>query len=91
MNITEAVDLDVISGQNSPIHNMEGRIKLIITLIIIIYCVASNQLLGPIVMEIFILVVMYLANLSFKTCFKLAISLAISSIVVFNSFSAPFS
>lgn len=91
MNITEAVDLDVISGQNSPIHNMEGRIKLIITLLIIIYCVASNQLLGPIVMEIFLLAAMYVANLSFKTCFKRIILLLpfAGAIIVFQPFIHP--
>lgn len=70
MNIMEAVDLDVISGQDSPIHNLEGRTKLIFALIIIFYCVYSTQLLGPVILEIFLLVMIYLANLSYKTCFK---------------------
>ncbi|OWT33359.1 cobalt ECF transporter T component CbiQ [Methanobrevibacter sp. 87.7] len=91
MNITEAVDLDIISGQDSPIHNMEGRIKLIITLLIIVYCVASNQILGPIVMETFLLVAMYIANLSFKTCFKRIILLLpfAGAIIVFQPFVHP--
>lgn len=70
MDISQSLDLDALSGMDSPIHNLEGRIKLISTLMIIVYCVCSTQLLVPLVLEIFLLVVIYIAGLSYKDSFK---------------------
>lgn len=70
MNINETLNLEEISSQNSLIHNLDGRIKLISTLIIIVYVVFSNQLFIPIFLEVFLLIAMFLANLSYKDSFK---------------------
>ncbi len=39
MNINETLDLESLSSQHSIVHDLEGRIKLIAVLIIIIYTV----------------------------------------------------
>lgn len=70
MDISQSLNLDVLSGMDSPIHNLEGRIKLLSVIIIIVYCVYSTQLLVPIVLEIFLLILIYLAKLSYKDSFK---------------------
>ena len=51
-NIIKALDLDELASGDSPIHNLEGRIKLISTILIIVYCVFASNLIVPIVLEI---------------------------------------
>ena len=70
MGIEEVTTLEAISSGDSVIHNLEGRVKLISILLIIVFTVFSDRLIVPLVMEIFLLVVMYLAELSFKESFK---------------------
>ncbi|KZX15966.1 cobalt ECF transporter T component CbiQ [Methanobrevibacter curvatus] len=91
MNINEALDLDALSSQNSIVHNLEGRIKLIAVLVIIVFTVYSNQLLVPVVMEIFLLIMIFLANLSFINSFKrIALLLPFGGfIILFQPFIHP--
>lgn len=70
MAIEEVMDLDTISAQHSIIHDLEGRVKLIIALAIIVFCVFSDRLIVPVVLEIFLLICMYVAKLPFKQSFK---------------------
>lgn len=70
MGIGEVRDLESVATKNSIIHNLEGRVKLISALLIIIFTVFSNQLIVPVIMEIFLLIIMYLAKLSFSQSFK---------------------
>ena len=70
MAIEEVTTLEFISSQDSNIHNLEGRVKLIAILAIILFAVFSDRLIVPVVLECFLLIVMYLAKLSFKESFK---------------------
>ena len=69
MNINGALNLDSISSQDSIIHNLDGRIKLLATLIIIVYVVFSNQLLAPLILWIFLVIIIFLAKLPIKDTF----------------------
>lgn len=70
MSIEQVTTLEAISSGNSVIHNLEGRVKLVSILLIIVFAVFSDRLIVPLVLEIFLLVVMCLAELSFKESFK---------------------
>ena len=70
MAIEQVRTLEFISSQDSIIHNLEGRVKLVAILLIILFCVFSDRLIVPIVLECFLLIMMFLAKLSFKDSFK---------------------
>ena len=70
MGIEHVTTLETISSKDSVIHNLEGRVKLIAVLAIIVFSVFSDRLIVPVVLEIFLLIIMYLADLSFKDSFK---------------------
>jgi cobalt/nickel transport system permease protein len=91
MNINEIIDLESLSSKHSIIHDLEGRIKIIAALTIIIYTVFSNQLLVPFVIEIFLLIIMYLAKLPFKECFiRIGLLLPFGGfIILFQPFIHP--
>ena len=65
VDITQIMRFDDLASKNSPIHNLEGRIKLISTIFIILVCVISKELFIPIILEIFLLVILKLAKLSY--------------------------
>ena len=44
-NIIQIIHFDDLASMDSPIHNLEGRIKLISTVFIIIVCVISKELI----------------------------------------------
>ena len=87
-NINEALDLDTLSSKNSIIHDLDGRIKLIFFIAIIIFAVISDQLFTQIILEIFLLIILYLATLSFKSSFsRLALLLPFGgAIIIFQPF-----
>ncbi len=87
-NINDALDLDALSAKSSPIHDLDGRIKLISFLLIIIFAVLSDQLFVQIILEIFLLFVLYIATLSFKSSFaRLALLLPFGgAIIIFQPF-----
>jgi cobalt/nickel transport system permease protein len=91
VNINDALDLDVVNAQHSIVHDLDGRVKLIAVLFIIIYSVFSNQVFVPIILEIFLLILMYLANLSFKASFtRVALLLPFGgAIIIFQPFIHP--
>ena len=70
MAIEEVRTLEFISSKDTIIRNLEGRVKLIAILLIILFTVFSDRLIVPIVLEVFLLIIMYLAELSFKESFK---------------------
>ena len=70
MAIEGVMDLDAISAQHSLIHDLEGRIKLISILMIIVFAVFSDRLIVPVILEIFLLIMMYLAHVPFKSSLK---------------------
>ena len=90
-NINEALDLDVLSAKNSPIHNLDGRIKLIVFIGVILFSVLSSQLFSQIVIEIFLLCIMYIATLSFKSSFSRILLLLPfgGAIIIFQPFIHP--
>ena len=64
-DITQLMRFDDLASQDSPIHNLEGRIKLISTIFIILVCVISKEIFIPIILEIMLLIILKIANLSY--------------------------
>ena len=69
-NIIQIIHFDDLASMDSPIHNLEGRIKLISTVFIIIVCVISKELIVPIIFEIFLLIILKIAKFSYIDSFK---------------------
>ena len=67
-DITQIIRFDDLASRDSPIHNLEGRIKLIFTLLIIITCVISKQIFIPIILEIVLLIILKIAKLGSGSC-----------------------
>ena len=60
-------ELEKETNKDSPLHSLDGRIKLILLIFIIVYAVFSTQIMVMIILEIYLLALMYLSNISFKT------------------------
>ena len=60
-------ELEKETDKESPLHSIDGRVKLVILIFIIVYAVFSTQILVMIILEIYLLLLIYLSNLSFKT------------------------
>lgn len=90
-NITNALNLDELASKDSPIHNLDGRIKLISAILIIVIAAFSNNLIIPIVLEIFLLIVIAIAKLSYINSFKrVAMLLPFGGvIIIFQPFIHP--
>ena len=91
VDITQIMRFDDLASQDSPIHNLEGRIKLISTIFIIVVCVISQELFIPIILEIFLLVVLKIAKLSYSDSFKRLLMLLPfgGAIIIFQPFIQP--
>lgn len=57
-------EIDREAEKQSPIHAIDGRIKLISALLIIVYAVYSTNLVILILMEIYLLILIYISNIS---------------------------
>ena len=90
-DITKALNLDELASKDSPIHNLDGRIKLISAILIIVVAAFSNNLFIPITLEIFLLIVLRIAKLSYIDSFKrLALLLPFGgAIIIFQPFIQP--
>ena len=90
-DITKALNLDELASKDSPIHNLDGRIKLISAILIIVVAAFSNNLFIPITLEIFLLIVIRIAKLSYIDSFKrLALLLPFGgAIIIFQPFIQP--
>lgn len=90
-DITKALNLDELASKDSPIHNLDGRIKLISALIIIIASAFSNSLFIPLVLEVFLLITIKIAKLSYIDSFKrIAMLLPFGgAIIIFQPFIHP--
>ena len=77
VDITQIMRFDDLASQDSPIHNLEGRIKLISTIFIIVVCV--------------LLVVLKIAKLSYWDSFKRLLMLLPfgGAIIIFQPFIQP--
>ena len=91
VDITQIMRFDDLASKNSPIHNLEGRIKLISTIFIILTCVISKELFIPIILEIFLLVILKLAKLSYWDSAKRLLMLLPfgGAIIIFQPFVQP--
>ncbi len=69
-SIGSVIDLEKETMKESFLHLLDGRVKLIILLFIIVYAVYTTQLLVLAVMEIYLLLLIYLSQISFKTALK---------------------
>lgn len=90
-DITQTLKLDDIASGDSIIHNLNGPVKLISAIIIIVFTVFSQQIIVPIIMEIFLLLILYLSKVSIKDAFK-RISLLLpfgGAIIIFQPFIHP--
>ena len=91
VDITQIMRFDDLASKNSPIHNLEGRIKLISTIFIILVCVVSKELFIPIILEIVLLVILKIADLSYIDSFKRLLMLLPfgGAIIIFQPFIQP--
>lgn len=90
-DITQTLKLDDIASGDSIIHNLNGPVKLISAIIIIVFTVFSQQIIVPIIMEIFLLLILYLSKVSIKDAFK-RITLLLpfgGAIIIFQPFIYP--
>ena len=90
-DITQTLKLDDIASGDSIIHNLNGPIKLISAIIIIVFTVFSQQIIVPIIMEIFLLLILYLSKVSIKDAFKRIVLLLPfgGAIIIFQPFIHP--
>ncbi len=90
-DITQIIRFDDLASQDSPIHNLEGRIKLISTIFIIVVCVVSNEIFIPLILEAFLLIILKIAKLSYKDSFKRLLMLLPfgGAVIIFQPFIQP--
>lgn len=90
-DITQTLKLDDIASGDSIIHNLNGPVKLISVIIIIVFTVFSQQIIVPIIMEIFLLLILYLSKVSIKDAFKRIVLLLPfgGAIIIFQPFIHP--
>ena len=62
-------ELEKETDKESPLHSIDGRVKLVLLIFIIVYAVFSTQIFVMVILEIYLLLLIYLSNLSFKTSF----------------------
>lgn len=68
--VASILTLENETKKKSPMHLLDGRIKLVILIFIIVYAVFSTQILVMMVLELYLLSLIYISNVSFKTSIK---------------------
>jgi len=91
VDITQIMRFDDLASKNSPIHDLEGRIKLISTILIILTCVIAKELFIPIILEIMLLILLKIADLSYWDSAKRLLMLLPfgGAIIIFQPFIQP--
>ena len=91
VDITQIMRFDDLASKNSPIHNLEGRIKLIYTIFIILVCVISKEIFIPIMLEVMLLIIIKVADLSYWDSAKRLLMLLPfgGAIIIFQPFIQP--
>ena len=91
VDITQIMRFDDLASKNSPIHNLEGRIKLISTIFVILVCVVSKEIFIPIILEILLLIILKIADLSYIDSAKRLLMLLPfgGAIIIFQPFIQP--
>jgi cobalt/nickel transport system permease protein len=79
------------SMKESVLHSLDGRIKLILLTLIIVYAVFSTQIIILVVLEAYLLLLIYISKISFETAFKRILILLPFSIfiIAFQPFIHP--
>lgn len=62
-------ELEKETDKESPLHSMDGRIKLILLVFIVVYAVFSTQIMVMIFLEIYLIFLIYISHVSFKNSF----------------------
>lgn len=90
-SIDSVIGLENETMKKSFLHLLDGRVKLIILVFITVYAVYTPQLLVLAIMEIYLLLLIYLSHISFKTALKRILFLLPFGglIVVFQPFIHP--
>lgn len=70
MNLTSLIANETETSKNSFLHAIDGRVKLIILILIIIYAVYITEPLVLAIIEIYLLLLIYLSHISIKTSLK---------------------
>ena len=91
VDITQIMRFDDLASMDSPIHNLEGRIKLISTIFIIVVCVISQEIFIPVILEIFLLIILKIAKLSYIDSFRRLLMLLPfgGAVIIFQPFVHP--
>ncbi|HMK54763.1 MAG TPA: cobalt ECF transporter T component CbiQ [Methanobacteriaceae archaeon] len=63
-------ELEKEAEKESSLHFMDGRVKLILLIFIIVYAVFSTQIVVLITLEFYLLLLIYMSHVSFKTSLK---------------------
>ncbi|MFZ0442341.1 MAG: CbiQ family ECF transporter T component, partial [Methanobacterium sp.] len=63
-------ELEKHTLKDSVLHALDGRVKLIILLFIIVYAVYTTDLIVLLIMEIYLISLIIVSRLSFKESFK---------------------
>ncbi len=66
VSINELHQQEYLSNQNSVLHNIDSRIKLIVLVLIILFAVTSTNYNVFIVLEVYLLLLIYLSGISVK-------------------------
>ncbi len=64
--VGELQQQDRYANQNSILHNIDGRIKLIVAVLIIVYAVVSTNYWILLILEIYLLLLVYISNISIR-------------------------
>jgi cobalt/nickel transport system permease protein len=70
MNITSVIANETETSKNSFLHVIDGRVKLIILILIIVYAVYITEPIVLAILEIYLLILIYFSHISFKTSLK---------------------
>ena len=70
MNITSVIANETETSKNSFLHAIDGRVKLIILILIIVYAVYITEPLVLAILEIYLLILIYFSHISFKNSLK---------------------
>jgi cobalt/nickel transport system permease protein len=70
MNLTSIITNETETSKNSFLHAIDGRVKLIILILIIVYAVYITEPFILAIIEIYLLILIYLSQISFKNSLK---------------------
>ncbi len=66
----DLVNIERETLKESPVHGLDGRVKLIITFMIIVYAVGTSNILILAIMEVYLLTLIFISNVSLSYAIK---------------------